>query len=63
MLLLYINRNRYLIVRKPNTRFNVDITFVMEIAYDAMPLKRLRFFYAISTPSPIRARQCRLSEC
>ena len=35
----------------------------MEIAYVAAPLKRLRFFYAISTPSPIRARQCRLSGC
>ena len=44
MLLLYIYHNRYLIVRKPNTRFNADIAFVMEIAYDAVPLKRLRFF-------------------
>ena len=33
----------------------------MEIAYDATPLKRFRFFYAISTPSPIRAWQCRSS--
>ena len=46
---------------KANTRFNADIAFVMEIAYIAAPLKRLRFFYAISTPSPIRARQCRSS--
>ena len=30
--------------KSPNTRFNADIAFGMEIAYDTMPLKRLRFF-------------------
>ena len=38
---------------KPNTRFKADIAFVMEIAWAVAA-------DAISTPSPIRAQQCRL---